>query len=252
MSRRRKRPQNPPPARRIAPPASRSSAATDLAIGSSASLAVLPAVHWSPSAMFAPPAGKADGGEMGEGPGGRPMTPRGLVRAALLLLVPVLVSAAVAFAVASRMEPVYAAESDVVFDVGDRGDVLEKLLATQSVVVQSRATLEPVSRTYDIPMETLEKNLSVDFPKGGVVMRLQYADKDSETALRVIGSLVDNYVRVLGRVAFLNSAKYVLVPAFILDKPVSPKPLRAAALGAAVGLTLAIAALALARPLRAA
>jgi uncharacterized protein involved in exopolysaccharide biosynthesis len=50
---------------------------------------------------------------------------------------------------------------------------------------------------------------------------------------------------------FLDSAKYVLVPAFILEEPVWPKPLQAAALGLALGLALGIAALALDLRLRA-
>jgi hypothetical protein len=54
----------------------------------------------------------------------------------------------------------------------------------------------------------------------------------------------------LSRTHSLNSRAEILVPVFLLDEPVWPKPLQAAAVGAATGLSIAIAGLALVAQLR--
>lgn len=175
----------------------------------------------------------------------RPVRRIGLFRVGFLLLASIILAAGAAAMAASRMDTVYAAEADILFNLGDRPDVLEKYLATQAVVARSRAVLDPVARNSGESIAMLEHNLTVEFPKGGAVMRLQYADKDADKAHDVLKTVVDGYVALLGRSQFLDAGAEVLVPVFVLEEPIWPKPLQAAALGGAVGLALAIGGLAL-------
>jgi len=169
----------------------------------------------------------------------------GLIRAAFLLVGPVIIAAMAAFAGASRMELIYAAQSEVVFDLGERGEIGEQYLATQAVVATSRAVLGPVSRSLGISIDSLQENLDVEFPKGSAVLRFQYSDPDGARAFDILRSVIDQYINLIDRTDVLNRARSLLVPPFVLEDPVWPKPFQAGALGAAAGLAIAIAALAL-------
>lgn len=188
--------------------------------------------------------GWRDGGG-GERPPAPPLTALEVVRRVLLVVMPILICTVVAWTGAQRLQTFYAAQSDIAFDVGQRADVMEKFLATQSVAVKSHAVLGAVSATQGIPVATLDRRLSVDFPKGGAIMRLQYSDPSGDVALQTLRAVIAQYINLLDHMKFLDSAKYVLVPAFILEDAVWPKPLQAAALGLALGLAIGIGALAL-------
>jgi uncharacterized protein involved in exopolysaccharide biosynthesis len=174
-----------------------------------------------------------------------------LLRNALLVVAPVVICTLLAWAGAHRLQTFYAAQSDIAFDVGQRGDVMEKFLATQTVAVKSHVVLGAVSAMQGIPVATLDRRLSVEFPKDGAIMRLQYSDPSGDAALQTLRAVITQYINLLDHTKFLDTAKYVLVPAFILENPVWPKPLQAAALGLVVGLAIGIAGLALDLRLRA-
>lgn len=190
-------------------------------------------------------------GNGGEGPPAPPLTGLEILRRLLLVVMPIVICTIVAWTGAQRLQTFYAAQSDIAFDIGQRADVMEKFLATQSVTVKSHAVLGAVSATQGIPVATLDKRLSVDFPKSGAIMRLQYSDPSGDVALQTLRAVIAQYINLLDHMKFLDSAKYVLVPAFILEDPVWPKPTQAAALGLALGLAIGIAALALDLRLRA-
>jgi capsular polysaccharide biosynthesis protein len=163
-----------------------------------------------------------------------------------LLLAPVVVSAIVAFVGASFLAPAYGARSEVVFHLQQSGDVTERYLATQAVIVRSQTILGPVSHALGIPVDTLDRELSVEFPKGSAVMRLEYADHEGSLALKVIQAIIDRYLLVLSETEGVDKTSHqLLAPPFLLDEPVRPKPIQAAAIGAAIGLALAIGAFAL-------
>jgi hypothetical protein len=191
-----------------------------------------------------------------QGDGGRP-PPRPpvsgleLIRRALLLIMPIFICTFIAWSGAQRLQTFYAAQADIAFDIGQRADVMEKFLATQSVTVRSHAVLGSVSATQGIPVATLDRRLSTDFPKGGAIMRLQYSDPSGDVALQTLRAVIAQYINLLDHMKFLDSAKFVLVPPFILEDPVWPKPLQGAALGLALGLAIGIGALALDLRLRA-
>lgn len=175
------------------------------------------------------------------------------VRLIALLLLPVVLAAAGAYLVASRIEKTYAARSEILFHLARGGDVAERFLATQSVVAQSRAVLTPVARKLLVPVEALEERLKVEFPKGSSVMRLQYADPDGAAALDVVRAVTDQYLTALRQIEVAEGGGHQLfVPPYLLDEPVWPQPLQAAAVGAAVGLAIAAAALVLVQQSRAA
>ena len=177
-------------------------------------------------------------------------SPRSIVLWALLIAGPMVVAGAAAFGVAHLMPSVYAARTDLVFDTPQRSTT-EEFRSTQAVIIAGRSILGPVSESTDIAVETLEKNLSVDFPKGGMVMRIQYADRSDATALSVVEAVLDQYVVVLGQTEGFGQPKYrLLVPPFVLERPVQPRPLQAAALGLAFGLSVGLGAAALAKRMR--
>jgi capsular polysaccharide biosynthesis protein len=171
--------------------------------------------------------------------------PIGMGKMLALLIAPVVVAAIVAFVGASSLAPAYGARSDVVFHLQQSGDVTERYLATQAVIVRSQTILGPVSHAVGIPIEKLERELSVEFPKGSAVMRLEYADHDGTVALKVVQAIVDRYLAVLSETEGVDKTSHqLLAPPFLLEEPVRPKPMQAAAVAAALGLALSIAAFA--------
>jgi capsular polysaccharide biosynthesis protein len=147
---------------------------------------------------------------------------------------------------------VYAARSEVIFDLRDLGwDAAERFLATQAVVARSRPVLAPVADTFGVPVSRLERELSIETLSNSEVIRLEYASRDQAQALEMTKALTELYLSTSRELAPSpgNAGPRVLTPAFVLEKPVSPRPVRAAALGAGAGVAFAVAAL-VARPRR--
>jgi hypothetical protein len=168
-----------------------------------------------------------------------------------LLVVPTVVGAVAAYLGAALMPPVHGARAEVVFSLPQVAAVPEQYRATQVVVAASQAVLGPVAAMLSMPAEKLAENLTADFPKDGAVLSLQYADPDRATALRVLEAILDRYLLVLDDVDNLDAATYkLLTPPFTLARPLWPQPLMAAAIGAALGLTIALAAFAVIFQLR--
>jgi uncharacterized protein involved in exopolysaccharide biosynthesis len=74
------------------------------------------------------------------------------------------------------------------------------------------------------------------------VMRLQYADRDAQTALGVVRAITDRYLVSLRNGELVEGGGHrLLTPASLLPEPVSQTPLHAAVLGAMAGLVIAVA-----------
>ena len=179
----------------------------------------------------------------------RRLSPFGI---ALLLALPVLAGAGAAVGTARLAEPTYAARSEVIFDLRSLDwSATDRFLATQTVLAQTRGTLAPVAEALSIPVADLDRRLSAAMVGQSTVLRLEYRDRSKQRAVDVLRAVTDNYLatlRDLGRGPGTTGHR-LLTPAYALDAPVEPQPIRAAALGAAVGLALAIAgALWLRRP----
>lgn len=176
--------------------------------------------------------------------------PRLTLRLAALLVLPVLICAAAAYGGAALLDKVYAARADILFHLSRSGDHAERFLATQAVVAQSRAILEPVAAELGVPIERIEEDLGVEFPKDGAVMRIEFATHSQTAALDVIKLVTQHYLQALRPIETAEGASHqVLVAPYVLEEPVWPKPLQAVALGALVGVALSAVALAL-RPQR--
>ena len=169
-----------------------------------------------------------------------------------ILVVPALIGAVAGYFAASVMPRIYAAQADIVFSLPDAA-VPEEYRSTQVVVAKSHVVLQPVAVAAKIPFDRLALNLSADFPKSGGVLRLQYTDKDSSVALRVVEAVLDQYLVVLDQLDSLDNATYrLLTPPFAVEDPVAPRPTLIAALGAAFGLAIGLGALVLLINLRSA
>ncbi len=176
-----------------------------------------------------------------------------LTRLAALLILPVVISAAGAFAVAWQSEPVYAARSEIIFDLRELGwDGAERFMVTQEVVARSHSLLAPIAGAFRVPISRLERDLSVETLRDSEVIRLEYASRDPAQALEVTKALTEAYLAASRQLAPTpgNAGPLTLTPAFVLEEPVSPKPLRAAALGAGIGVALAAAAVVVLAALR--
>jgi capsular polysaccharide biosynthesis protein len=160
-----------------------------------------------------------------------------------LLVLPVTVAALGAFATASLSEPVHAARSEIIFDLRrlDWSGAV-RYLETQQVVVTGRTLLSPVAQSFDLSFLELERDLRVEKVGDSGVLRLEYRHPDPTLAQAVTKAITDRYLVVLREFERLEGTGHrLLTPAFVLEKPVSPQPLRAAAIGAVIGLALAAA-----------
>jgi uncharacterized protein involved in exopolysaccharide biosynthesis len=120
-------------------------------------------------------------------------------------------------------------------------DTAERVLATDIVVAQSRALLAPVAGTFQIPVQDLQRDLSAELIRNSSVVQLQYEHANPSLALDITRVLTERYIATLQEFAFEEAQPRILTPPFLLEEPISPKPLRATAIGAAIGMMLAAA-----------
>jgi uncharacterized protein involved in exopolysaccharide biosynthesis len=163
-----------------------------------------------------------------------------------LICGPVIVGAAMAYGASLLLEPLYAARAEVVLHLSENGEAANRALGTQAALLRSNAVLEPVTQKFPLTVETLDEHLEIEFPLNGAVMTLQYADPVPNVATNILQEILSQYSIVSKSLNVGEATAYELIaPPYVLDEPVSPRPLQAAALGAAIGLTFAVAAAAL-------
>lgn len=186
---------------------------------------------------------------------GTPSAQRNEIRAAIrwlaLLILPIIVSAISAYVISQYVPPIYAARTDLVLHLQQSGDAVERYLANQAVIIKSPAVLGPVSEKTGITTEQIDKQLSVEFPKNGSVMRIQYANQSREIALDLTRKILAQFELVINQNEIDENASHqVISPPALLEKPVRPQPLQMVAIGGAIGLVISLIALALVRNLR--
>jgi uncharacterized protein involved in exopolysaccharide biosynthesis len=178
---------------------------------------------------------------------GEPSSPGRAVgwRLIALLILPMIVGALGAFAVASRDRPVYAVRSEVMSDPRQlTWDSADRVLATRIVVAQSPALLVPVAEALHMPVGDLAGSFTAETVGNSAVIRLEYRNPDRTLALNVVKALTDRYLATLREFEPRDSTPpRVLTPSMVIGEPVAPKPWRSAALGAAAGLAFAAAAI---------
>ena len=178
---------------------------------------------------------------------------RGAFSWLMLLVLPVVVSAASAFAISQFVPAVYAARTETILHVPQSGDAVVRYLASQVAIIKSPAVLDAVSAKSGITAEQIDEQLRVEFPKGGNVMRIQYANKNRSVALDITQKILAQYELVVSQIEENeNTSHQVLSQPELLDKPVTLRPLQLCAIGGAIGLLISLAAFALTtRPRRA-
>ena len=176
---------------------------------------------------------------------------RAAIRWLALLILPIIVSAISALVISQFIPPIYGARTDLILHLQQSGDAVERYLANQAVIIKSPAVLDPVSEKTGITPEQIDKRLSVEFPKSGSVMRIQYANQSREVALDLTRKILAQYELVISQSEIDENASHqVISPPALLEKPVRPQPLQMTAIGGAVGLVISLIALALVRTLR--
>jgi capsular polysaccharide biosynthesis protein len=171
---------------------------------------------------------------------------RGAFSWLMLLVLPVVVSAASAFAISQFIPPVYAARTETILHVPQSGDAVVRYLASQVAIIKSPAVLDAVSAKSGITAEQIDEQLRVEFPKGGNVMRIQYANKNRSAALDVTQKILAQYELIVSQIEESeNTSHQVLSPPELLEEPVTPRPLQLGAIGGAIGLLISLAAFAL-------
>lgn len=160
----------------------------------------------------------------------------------LLALAPILAGSAVAFLFAWLSPTLYAARSEIVVNVASMDwSRAERFLATQLVVAKARTTLEPISEMTKIPLRELEKDVKVELIGSSDVIAIQYANSDAGTSLEVVKALTAQYLLSLRDYEQAGNGRHrLLMPATLLEEPVSLKPIFAAFIGAIVGIAIGI------------
>jgi hypothetical protein len=170
----------------------------------------------------------------------------------LLCLLPVLLAGTAAYVAANYLDEVRAGRSEIMFHLPElAGDAANRFLATQPVVARSYPVVEPVARAEAMPTGDILDNLDITMAQGSTMMRIEYHDVDSARIVRVLESLTMGYLGLLRDIALIEGASHRLLSApYLLEDPVGPRPLRAAAIGAVVGLAVAFASLVVLAQLR--
>jgi capsular polysaccharide biosynthesis protein len=115
----------------------------------------------------------------------------------MLVVTFVVVSAVAAVAFNRLQQPVYGAQADIVFQPsGDLSDFrAQRDVGTQPLILRSLAVMGPVSQSTGIPVDRLDKMVSVDLPSQSNIVRITVADPDRATAERVAKAVTDEYLR---------------------------------------------------------
>jgi len=159
---------------------------------------------------------------------------------AALLLVP-----SAGAAVWSALQPsTYAAQVDLLHEPSDTSasDSIDRQLATHQVLLLRRSLLNDVAEAVGRDPEELVENVTVEVVAGSSILRLQVVDQDSDRVERAAAAVADRSVGLADGFAptsGIGRVQVVSAPT-LLDEPVGPQPLRAAAAGALLGLVLVV------------
>lgn len=102
------------------------------------------------------------------------------------------------YGLSAIQDPVYGAEADILYRVADgSGARAERDLATQQVVLQGRAVLQPVADEAQMPVEDLQELLSVEVVGQSDVLRITMEHRDPALAVQLARDISDHYVRTV-------------------------------------------------------
>ena len=135
-----------------------------------------------------------------------PPAPRPVNIVTIVVMVALIVSAtaAAAYFFSSRGEPIYGAQTKILYQSSASGGDLESELASQGFVFTSRNLLAPIASRNGIPVEALEEKIKVIVEGQSQVLTLTVADPDRETARRLGEAVSRGYVRSVGASGVAN------------------------------------------------
>ena len=130
----------------------------------------------------------------------RGLPPEAGIAAACLAIV--FIAVVSAFLVSAVRDKVYGARVDILYVVArdTPDDARERVLATQQALIRSRAVLEPVARRDGVPLDELQRAVSVDVGLNDL-LRLTVADQDRDRARSLVRNVTTQYLRVSSRVS---------------------------------------------------
>lgn len=166
---------------------------------------------------------------------------------ALLLATP----AVVAGVLSAQQDTEYGAQVELIHQPGDNSSIegVDREMATHQVLLQRRPLVQQVAADVGRSTDAFSDGLSVEIVDGSSVLRVQVVDTDADRARESLDVLVESYLDSAESLASTSDIGQVraLAPAAVLDEPVGPQPLRAAAAGLLLGLLLSAVLLALLR-----
>jgi len=156
--------------------------------------------------------------------------------------------------------PTWAAEVELLHEAADpsTAEGVQREMATQQVLLLRRPLVEDAAAAVGRDPESLLDDVSVEIVEDSAVLQLQVRDRDEERALETVQYLADHYLESAGQPPGAAEAPdapaapdigtlRVLGEPWVLDEPVAPEPLRAAAAGFLLGSVLVAVLLVLAR-----
>lgn len=176
----------------------------------------------------------------------RPDPVRNLMSTLAFLALTTVFLALIGAAAALKIPPRYAATTDIMIHMQQPGDTVVRYHASQSLIIKSPALLRPIAAANQLAYADLADDVSVDFPKGSNVMRVEVRNTDPQLATTILRSVMAAYDKSVAPIELDASASHQVISGpDLVDEPVFPVPSQFAAIGAALGLTLSMAILAL-------
>ncbi len=159
---------------------------------------------------------------------------------ALMFMVLLLAPPTVAAALSASQPPTYASEVVLLYqpDPSSPADGIDRELATHRVLIQQRSLLEAVAWAVGRDPEELRDDMSVEIVEGSSVLQLRVKDRDADRARETAQPVANRYLAFNGELRPSPGTLRALASARVLDDPVAPQTLSAAAAGALLGLVL--------------
>ena len=132
----------------------------------------------------------------------------------LFLVGVVIVSSAVSYFLSLRQQPVYGAETEILFDPGPElsDAAADRAIVTQETVLHSAAVLEPVSREMGVPLADLRRAVETDVVGSSNIIRLTVMHPSPATARRLAELITTRYteqLRAVGLERVTRSTQYL-------------------------------------------
>lgn len=135
-------------------------------------------------------------------PGPPRSTPRVARRSLAILTVAIVFAGAMAgLAGGFLLPPNYAARAEILYPITEElptGFLREdRNLTTQLVYLQSRAVLAPAARAGRMPLEQLEKQVTISLLDSSEIIRIEVRDRSPRVAARLVGHITETYLELV-------------------------------------------------------